>query len=668
MEYYNKTLCISARELVDSGIMSASNYKQLSARGQMTIARRGGGGSGNYALVELSSLPQAYKDKVNALYPDIHRVMLQEWVRSNYEVDQSATAYYHSLEQTGRPLPPAKIREYVTNASVLNCCIRLYERASTAQRLFGESYNWDKMTDAIESLRELYKHTLPASTLRFRKKVSEYRKEGYASLISGKFGNQSRRKVDNKTERLIVSIATLPNKPYKTQVHELYNMFVCGELDVWDYDTGELYSPEEFTDRNGNPKVLGETTINNYLNKPKNRLIISKALSSYTTFMHEQMPHVHRHAPEFSFSKISFDDRDLPRKLKETKARPKAYYAYDVTSQAVVGVAYNRRKDVDLVVDMFRSMFRLIERKGWMCPAQVEVENHLMSQWRDNFLKAGVMFPFVRFCAPQNSQEKYAEALNGAKKRSIEHRNHLGIGRFYAKNPAYRTEARKVYDAYNDTYEDKQYYSWEELIADDMQDVQEFNNSLHPNQKKYPGMTRWQVLENNMNPTLQPLDKAVLARYIGEKVSTSIRRNSYCRVAHTDWWLSHTSVLERLAPGNLKVDAYYLTEEDGSIRDVYIYQQERLIDKLQDVGTFNSADCEQTDEDRAVFVTQQKKIASFSAYVAAGRVPAVGVSPKRSYSDEVTPVEELSLPRLQETDSLPPLPPINHGLQALYDL
>lgn len=117
--------------------------------------------------------------------------------------------------------------------------------------------------------------------------------------------------------------------------------------------------------------------------------------------------------PEFSFSKISFDDRDLPRKLKDTKARPKAYYAYDVASQCVVGFAYNRNKNVDLVVDMFRSMFRLIDRKGWGCPAQVEVENHLMSQWKDSFLKAGVMFPFVRFCAPQNSQEKYAEPMNG---------------------------------------------------------------------------------------------------------------------------------------------------------------------------------------------------------------------------------------------------------------
>ena len=462
--------------------------------------------------------------------------------------------------------------------------------------------------------------------LRFRKKVNEYQQCGYSCLISGKFGNQSRRKVDHKTERLIISIAALPNKPFNTSVWEMYNAFVCGELEVYDVETGALFNPAEWTDKSGEPLSLSESTIANYLNKPKNRVLIEQSTTSYTTFMHEQMPHVHRHAPEFSFSKISFDDRDLPRKLVDTKARPKAYYAYDVTSQCVVGYAYNRHKNVDLVTDCFRSMFRLIERHGWGCPAQVEVENHLMSQWRDSFLKAGVLFPFVRFCAPMNSQEKYAEPLNGAKKRSVEHKNHLGIGRFYAKSRAYRTESNKVFDSFNDTYEDKQYYTWDELIADDIRDIQEFNNSLHPNQKKYPGMTRWQVLEANMNPSLQPMDKSVWARFIGDHVETTIRRNSYCRVAYKDWWLSKTDVIERLDPNNWKVEAYYLTNEVGEITDMYIFQDDRLIDKLEDVGTFNTAEAEQTIKDKEIYDVQQRKIAGFKGYVNRNAIKGVGIS------------------------------------------
>lgn len=442
MEYYNGKLCISMRELADNGVMTMAYCNKLATRKKIDIARRGD--RGGCALVVVDSFPPRYKEDIYTRFPDSDSVRLAGWVRSNYEIDQAAVVFFHDREKTGLDLKAEKIREYITNASVLNTCIRLYDNARTYQRIAGDKYDWGKMAAAVDSLRAQFGHTLPGSMLRFRKKVAEYRRDGYGCLISGKFGNQSARKVDYRTERLILGIAVLPNKPFNTNVAEMYNQFVCGELDVYDPETGELFNPDDFTDKNGEPRVLSETTINNYLNKPKNRVLIEHKLSSWTTFMHEQMPHVHRHAPEFSFSKISFDDRDLPRKLKDTKARPKAYYAYDVASQCVVGFAYNRNKNVDLVVDMFRSMFRLIDRKGWGCPAQVEVENHLMSQWKDSFLKAGVMFPFVRFCAPQNSQEKYAEQMNGAKKKAVEHRNHLGIGRFYAKDRHYRTESRKV--------------------------------------------------------------------------------------------------------------------------------------------------------------------------------------------------------------------------------
>ena len=627
MEYYGNALCVSYDDLVGGGIMTASNLQKMAQRGKLTVVRTAGG-KGNCALVAVDSLPEKYKAEVRKLYPEGNRTRLIAWVQKNYERDTAAYSFFFNKENTGVELPQEKVLEYTINASVLNCCIRLYDRAAMCQKMFGNRYNWDEMTAVIDTLRDLYHHTLPASTMRFRKKVAEYRREGYICLVSGKFGNQSARKVDHKIERLLLSIAIQPNKPFNTDVQEQYMMFVTGEYDVWDPETGEMFNPDDFTDKNGEPLVLSKATVANYLNMPKNRVLIDNAQMSFTTFMHEVMPHVHRHAPEFSFSKISFDDRDLPRKLKDSKQRPKAYYAYDVTSQCVVGYAYNRNKNTDLVVDCFRSLFMLIEREGWGCPAQVEVENHLMSQWRDSFLKAGVMFPFVRFCAPQNSQEKYAEQMNGAKKKSVEHRNHLGIGRFYAKDRHYRTESKKVFDELNDTYEDQEYYTWEQLIAEDLKDIEQFNQTLHPNQKKYKGMTRWQVLVENMNPTLRPLDRAICARYVGEHVSTSIRRNSYCRVQGKDWWLSEVEVIEKLAPNDFKVEAYYLTNEQGEATDVWIYQNDMMVDKLQDVGTFNTADAEQTDEDRAIFTEQQKKIAHFGKYVRDNAISRVGIMSK----------------------------------------
>ena len=642
MEYYSNKLCISFHELVDSGIMTEPNYKYKAWKGQIDVVRRGGGANGCCALIAIDSLPTKYKEAVEKMYPGGDEVRIKTWVLSNYEIDQAAIAFFHDRSKTGIDLDEKKKREYITNASVLNCCIKLYERARDSQRLFGGKYNWDMMTKTIETLREELGHTLPASTLRFRKKVNDYKRNGYGCLISGKFGNQSARKVDYKTKLLVRGLVVLPNKPYNSNVHEMYISFVCGELDVYNPKTGELFNPDDFTDKNGDPKYLSESTINNILNEPATKMLIEKSLSSWSTFMHEQMPYMHRHNGRFSLSQITMDDVDLTRKLKDTKQRVHAYYAYDVVSQCVIGASYARKKDERLVVDCFRDMFRLIARHGWGIPAGIEVENHLMSQYKEGFLKAETVFQFVRFCAPLNSQEKYAEPLNGAKKRSVIHKNHEGIGRFYGKGK-WRQEYKKISDETNELYEDKEYFTWEQLVADDRRDNEEWNNTLHPNQKMYPGMTRWQVLEANINPNLLPYDARTLAYHIGERVETSIRRNSTVRVAHEDWWLSSTSVLERLEPNNYKVTACYLPDDEGAPQEVFIYQGGKYIDTVEKVNTYSRVMAEQTEEDKAAFVEQQKKIAKFNKYVEDNAIDRLGVLKPSPQIEQEEPQELIPL-------------------------
>ena len=642
MEYYGNKLCISYHELVDSGIMTNSNYCYKAWKGQIDVVRRGGGANGCCALIAIDSLPTKYKEAVEKMYPCGDEVRIKTWVLSNYEIDQAAIAFFHDRSKTGIDLDEKKKREYITNASVLNCCIKLYERARDSQRLFGGKYNWDMMTKTIETLREELGHTLPASTLRFRKKVNDYKRNGYGCLISGKFGNQSARKVDYKTKLLVRGLVVLPNKPYNSNVHEMYISFVCGELDVYNPKTGELFNPDDFTDKNGDPKYLSESTINNILNEPATKMLIEKSLSSWSTFMHEQMPYMHRHNGRSSLSQITMDDVDLTRKLKDTKQRVHAYYAYDVVSQCVIGASYARKKDERLVVDCFRDMFRLIARHGWGIPAGIEVENHLMSQYKEGFLKAETVFQFVRFCAPLNSQEKYAEPLNGAKKRSVIHKNHEGIGRFYGKGK-WCQEYKKISDETNELYEDKEYFTWEQLVADDRKDNEEWNNTLHPNQKMYPGMTRWQVLEANINPNLLPYDARMLAYHIGERVETSIRRNSTVRVAHEDWWLSNTSVLEQLEPNNYKVTACYLPDDEGAPQEVFIYQGGKYIDTVEKVNTYSRVMAEQTEEDKAAFVEQQKKIAKFNKYVEDNAIDRLGVLKPSPQIEQEEPQELIPL-------------------------
>ena len=645
MEYYDGRICIRPSELEAAGIMTQEYCRQLASRGRLTMARRGGGAKNHYALVVVDSLPTQHLEEVKEKLGSGDEVLAAGWFRENYERDQAAVAWFNDRQKCPIEFKDEKkrrqwVEECVVNASVLNCCIRPHSRASDFQRILGNTYQWEKMTKAVESLREQFGHTLPTSMFRFRKKVAQYRKEGYASLISGKFGNQTARRMTHREEQVILGIACLENQPYNTTVREMYIMFLTGELDVYDITTGELFDPETFAKKGEEPWIPSDATIANYLNRPKNKMLIEKRHRSRTAFMHEQMPHMHRHNGEFSLSQITMDDVDLPRRMKGNE-RVHAYYAYDVVSQCRIGASYGRKKDERLVVDCFRDMFRLIERNGWGMPAGIEVEQHLMSQYKDGFLRAGVAFPFVHFCAPQNSQEKYAEPLNGAFKRSIAHKNHASIGRFYGKGKN-RVESKKISDETNETYEDQQYYTFEQLVADDRADNLEWNNTLHPNQKKYPGMTRWDVLVANVNPTLQQFDKLTLSRYIGERVETSIRRNSTVRVCYEDWWLSSPEILEQLEPNNYKVTAYYLPDENGAPQDVYIFQGDRYIDKVEKVQTYNRVMAEQTEEDVANYIEQRKKVAKWGKYIDDNAAIQVGVAKRTTRSQTSAEAVEMA--------------------------
>ena len=186
-------------------------------------------------------------------------------------------------------------------------------------------------------------------------------------------------------------------------------------------------------------------------------------------------------------------------------------------------------------------------------------------------------------------------------------------------------------------------------------------------------MSRWDVLVARLNPTLRPLDKLTLSRYIGERVETSIRRNSTVKVAYENWWISGPEVLERLAPNNYKVTAYYLPDEEGKPTDVFIYQGDKYIDKLMPITTYNRVMSEQTAEDKEAFIEQRKYVARFDKYLRNNAIVKVGkmqVSPIPSKEEEAEPAEDelLELPQteMQEED-FEYIPSADYGKIALGD-
>lgn len=674
MEYYGKILCISYNDLTYDDrpvlvngkadysrsrtlkgvhpstlseeelapILSVPNYKKLAAKKEINVVRPGKG-LGSYALVEIATMPLRFQERIKLKYGDMKEDVIRNWLGSHYHIDAKAREFYTRFRfDNGDALPPKHIQEYTVNASVIEAVMRAMEDATFMRKAMKAGpVNWGELAGAISYYQAEFGHTLPVSSNRFKKRVNDFKANGYESLISRKFMNQNRRKVTYDIERLLLSIDAQPEQPFNTTVWEQYNMFVQGDLELYDPETGEVLNPADFTDKNGNPLVLSPATVANYLNNPKNKALRAKLHMSQWDFNNAYRPYHLRSIGEFSLSKVSLDDRDLPRPMKDGN-RVKAYYAYDVVSGAVVGYAYNRYKTTELFLDCMRNMFQTLDRNGMYIPAELEVEHHLVSDFADGLMQAGTVFPLIRWCNPGNSREKRAEHKNREKKYGVEKRTQVGIGRWWAKLEANRPKEEKVYDEKNNTYKVKA-YSYEELVADDIRAIQTFNAQPHPNQKRYPGMSRWDVLCAHQNPNLAPWDKAVLYRFIGQHTETTIQQNTYCTVMYNQYGLPSPEIIEKLEPRNYKVDAYYLPDADGTITEVYIYQNGRYIATCKPVARYNENTAEQTEVDKAAYTEQSKYVAQFDKMMKDGKIKRVGILAKEE-AKLITEVQAEAVP------------------------
>lgn len=622
MERYNNIVCVTKPELTNGKrgatefserqIMSDGAYESYVKRNP-SVRLRKAGGLNTPALLAFHLLRADLKAAVIAKYGDPEKLAKRGGLVGQYIEDVKAAEFFSRyILPDGKKLAPAKVREYTANASMLGTIARLIGNRKLLRQVAGDSTRglWDEISLEVNELQPEYGYKLPENPRRLRLKVNAFIAGGYEILINGGFGNKNRMKVNDRLEQLILSLYCLPEKPYISTVLDLYLRFLAGEIDVVALETGEVFDRSDFYMEDGTPIVISESTVWAYINMPKNRIIVDKYRNDQKYYNDFVRPHHWRKAPEYSFSKISMDDRDLPRKMANGE-RVKAYYAYDVCSGAIIGRSYSRSKDKELFIDCMRDMFRFLDRGGYGVPVEVEVEHHLVNKFKNDLMKAGTVFPMVRWCCPGNSQEKYAEALNRVKKYGYEKRYQQGIGRFYAKLEANRPKQEKIFDEDNNHYKEK-IFSFDQLVADDLYVIEKYNNDLHPNQKKYPGMTRLDVLDKFQNPAMAKYDAAFLAQFIGDPVETSIKRNSTVTVQYSQYQLPTPQLIHRLEPNNYNVTAFYMPVEPGEdITEVHIYQNGKFICTCKKLAFYSSAKSEWTGSDEEAYNQQAAYVSEF---------------------------------------------------------
>jgi hypothetical protein len=390
-------------------------------------------------------------------------------------------------------------------------------------------------------------------------------------------------------EDLFIALYTTRNRHFAKTVRDLYLQFLSGSVEVANISTGELFNRADFFDEESRPLYISESTTWSYLAKPGSQQAIRKFRDSSINFNTKSLPYNQRHKPNFTLSKISFDDRDLPRKTANG-FEVKAYYAYEPLSQCFVGWAYSREKNIPLILDCFKSVLSFCQKHNLPWPAEAEVERHLMTQLKDPLEQ---MFAHVRWCNPQNSREKRAEHGNKIRKYGSEKLLQENIGRWSNRGEAYKIneDNTKIYE-YND------------LVADDIYISNHHNMQIHPD---FPDKTRLQVLREMVNPVLGPPNLRIILKNIGNRTETSIRNFDFVRVQYKNYTIDSDKVLSMLAPNNYDVEAYWLPDENGEIKEVYLYQSDKYLCQANLVETYNEAQVERTERDEEIRTDQAKR-------------------------------------------------------------
>lgn len=587
-------LCCTVDELSDCGVNKSTIKKGLCryrSEGSCWPHHK----EGRKVFIHYAGLKPEYKNLVKNIIcrgedPEMMHQdeRLEREVKSRIDIDGDFFNNYRT--SSGDKLHTGKVKVYKTSCAVL----RLMSDHRNREKVSRIGYQTvDEFTRAIIAYIKRNRIQLPTSYPRLVSKLKEFRESGPQVVIKGYFGNQNRLKVDADTERLLMSLFVRDEKPYYTVLHSMYNEFRRGHLSVADLESGEMIDHHPWTD-----KEIGITTIWNWINDPDNRSAADKLRTSGLEFNSRQRSHMHRHSPVYALSKITVDDIDIPFKLADG-TRVKAYEVYDVASGCVIGRAYSKKKDTPLFTEAIRDMLRLIIRNRWKMPYEVETERHIAwnmkgketeTGFESGLLTAGELFPYVHFCRGGNPQEKRAEHLIKGKKYGVQ-----AMREGFQRRPFARLEANRMNEDKNRTT-----YTFDEICRHEDEDIETWNQGMHPDQELYPDMTRWQVLCENQNPSLSPPIFHVAAWYAGFKTEVTVQRNQYVTVRGQKYMFPDPETVFSLK--SLKVTVCFLEKNGGD--EVYIYQNDRYVCSCKKLRTYNEAVIEQTDEDREIMQEQ----------------------------------------------------------------
>jgi len=259
LELYNDKLCIPAAALIISelnpgGFISKPMYDKICRKDRELVARRGG--FEHPALVDVENLPTKYRVMVYKRYPNPKaQAEAREYMNAIVN-DVEAISFFrdHLVELPDVHLPEETQEQYVNNAKILNM---FREKLTSGKSMRMKSTNkrinmtefWIKRSDELKRYADVCPNSLPENPRRLADKYNDYVRDGYKSLISGRFTNQNTTKVtDQVGDWLVARYASQINRVNINQLWVEYN---------------------RVADERGWKPIKTDLTIRLYLNRPE---------------------------------------------------------------------------------------------------------------------------------------------------------------------------------------------------------------------------------------------------------------------------------------------------------------------------------------------------------------------------------------------------------------
>ena len=478
MEYYNKTLCVTFDELTggENPIIQPGTLRLNVWRGNIQSARQGKG-EGNYVLYVYASLPMKYRMIFEAKYgkpADVLKAQEQkEWVKEDGDARAFYEAFEYDLNGVQTRLSQKLIDEYTSNASVLKMLWeRMNELTSTTHALGGgrRSDLWDIVSTQSEKLREVTSHTLPKNLARLKEKMSQFKKNGYESLISGKIGNKNTLKITEEAGRRLIALKR-SKVPVLTdrQIFEQFN----AEAAERDWKPIKSLSGLKAWLESPQVKPLWYDAVHGELN----------AHQRYDRRHRTELPQRRDTLWYGDGTKLNLYYRDEDGKVRTTSV----YEVIDAYSETFLGYCISDTEDYEAQYMAYRMAVQVSGHK----PYEIVHDNQGGHKKANSSGMLDKICRVHRTTAPYNGASKTIESVFGRFQQEVLHKD----WRFTGQNITARKQSSRPNVEFLEANKD-QLYTLDELKAAYLKARTEWNEMVHPS----TGEQRIKMYQSSENP------------------------------------------------------------------------------------------------------------------------------------------------------------------------